>query len=232
MKQSDITNNIFLPPDNYVMIFDKHSGRFISEANWLEDAIPLDVYASASPKLKALADKIFDEVSKSIKIINRSRTKEALKTIIANLWQGKQMDASIRYSRNKNKWVRDSRYGKLFFTYKRFIPLIDTLEHLGYIEQKTGIYNRDKDFGRETRMWGTYKLWHNFTMFGLYTQEFINNPQQEELIILKDERKPKLPHQKKRPKPKKIGYRETKQTQKWREECRVSRFMRLSCHVS
>jgi hypothetical protein len=218
LKPTDITNKTYLPPDNYVMIWDKHSGRFISEANWLENAINLDVYASSSPKLKALVDKIFDEVSKSIKIINRSRTKEALKTIIANLWQGKQMDAPIRYSRNKNKWVRDSRYGKLFFTYNRFIPLIDTLEHLGYIDQKTGIYNRDKDFGRQTRMWGTYKLWHHFTMFGLYTQEFINNPQQEELIILKDERKPKLPHQKKRPKPKKIGYRETKQTQMWREE--------------
>ena len=215
---TDTTDKVFLPPDNYVMIWDKHSGRFLSEANWLKDAIPLDVYASTSPRLKALADKIFDEVSKSIKISNMARTKEALKTIIANLWLGKQIDAPINYSRNKNKWVRNSRYGKLFFTYKRFIPVIDALEDLGYIQQKTGIYNRDKHFGRETRMWGTYKLWHNFTIFGLYTQEFINNPQPEELIILKDKRKPKLPHQKNRPKPKKIGYIETKQTQKWRED--------------
>jgi len=217
-KRTDITNKTYLPPDNYVMIFDKHSGRFISEANWLEHAIPLDVYASASPRLKTLTNKIFSQISKSIKISNRSRTKDALKTIITNLWIGKQMDAPIHYSRNKNKWVRDSRYGKLFFTYKRFIPVIDALEDLGYIQQKTGIYNRDKHFGRETRMWGTYTLWHNFTMFGLYTQEFINNPQQEELVILKDKRKPKPPKQKNKPKPKKIGYIETKQTQKWREE--------------
>ena len=49
---------------------------------------------------------------------------EALKTIIANLWIGKQTDTPINYSRNKNKWVRNSRYGKLFFTYKRFIPVL------------------------------------------------------------------------------------------------------------
>jgi len=210
LKPTDITNNILLPPDNYVMIFDKHSGRFISEANWLENAINLDVYASSSPKLKALVDKIFDEVSKKIKVIKKSRIKDALRTIIANLWQGKQMDAPIRYSRNKNKWVRNSRYGKLFFTYNRFIPLIDTLEHLGYIDQKTGIYNRDKDFGRQTRMWGTYKLWHNFTMFGLYTQEFISNsqPEPEELIILKDNSKNKA----------QIAYRKTTQIQQWQKD--------------
>ncbi len=217
-NKTDNTKNLFLPPDNFVMRWDKHSGRFLSEKNWLEHAIPLDVYASASPKLKALVDKIFSQVSKSIKISNRSHTKEALKTIIANLWIGKQIDTPIHYSRNKNKWVRNSRYGKLFFTYKRFIPVIDALEDLGYIHQKRGIYNRDKDFGRETRMWGTYKLWHNFTTFGLYTQDFINNPQQEELIILKDKRKRKRPNQKNKPKPKKIGYRKTKQTQKWRED--------------
>ena len=207
MKQSDITNKTYLPPDNYVMIFDKHSGRFTSEANWLENAINLDVYGSVSPQLKALADKIFDEVSKKIKVIKKSRIKDALKTIIANLWQGKQMDAPIRYSRNKNKWVRNSRYGKLFFTYHRFIPVIDALEDLGYIHQKKGIYNSDKDFGRETRMWGTYKLWHHFTMFGLYTQEFISNsqPEPEELIILKDNSKNKT----------QIAYRKTTQIQQW-----------------
>ncbi|RZB31315.1 MAG: hypothetical protein SRB2_04840 [Desulfobacteraceae bacterium Eth-SRB2] len=208
MKQSDITDNLLLPPDNYVMIWDKHSGRFISERNWLEHAIPLDVYASASPRLKTLVDKIFSEVSKSIKISNMARTKEALKTIITNLWLGKQIDAPINYSRNKNKWVRNSRYGKLYFTYKRFIPVIDALEDLGYIHQKRGIYNIDKDFGRETRMWGTYKLWHNFTTFGLYTPTFFNKPRPEELIILKDNNKDKT----------KIGYRETKHIQQWRED--------------
>jgi len=218
MKQSDITNNIFLPPDNYVMTWNKYSGCFVSERNWLENSIDLNVYASSSLRIGALVNKVFDEVSNKIKISNRPRTKEAIKTIIVNLWIGKQMDAPIRYSRNKNKYVSDNRYGKLFFKYNRLIPVIDTLEDLGYIHQKRGVYNKEKSFGWQSRMWGTYKLWHNFTIFGLYTQEFINNPQQEELIILKDKRKPKLPNQKKRPKPKKIGYIETKQTQKWRED--------------
>ncbi|MEA1946320.1 MAG: hypothetical protein U9N83_03335, partial [Thermodesulfobacteriota bacterium] len=215
-KQFDIIDNLLLPPDNYVMIWDKYSSRFISERNWLENSIDLNVYASSSLRIGALVNKVFDEVSNKIKISNSPRTKEAIKTILINLWIGKQMDAPIRYSRNKNKYVSNNRYGKLFFKYNRLIPVIDTLEDLGYIHQKRGVYNRDKDFGRETRMWGTYKLWHNFTKYGLYTSEF-NKPQPEELIILKDKRKPKLPHQKNKPKPKKIGYRETKQTQLWRE---------------
>ena len=207
-RDTDTTDKVFLPPDNYVMTWNKYSRCFVSERNWLENSIDLNVYASSSLRIGALVNKVFDEVSNKIKISNRPRTKEAIKTIIVNLWIGKQMDAPIRYSRNKNKYVSDNRYGKLFFKYNRLIPVIDALEDLGYIHQKRGIYNKEKSFGWQSRMWGTYKLWHNFTTFGLYTPTFFNKPRPEELIILKDDNKDKT----------KIGYRETKHIQQWRED--------------
>ena len=109
-----------------------------------ENSIELTVYASDSLRLGLLANKVFNEVSKKIKISNKYRTKEAIKTILINLWIGKQMDAPIRYSRNKNNYVSDRRYGKLFFKYNRIIPVIDALEDLGYIHQKKGVYNKEK----------------------------------------------------------------------------------------
>ena len=204
-KPINTTDKVFLPPDNYVMTWDKYSGCFVSERNWLENSIELNVYASSSLRIGALVNKVFDEVSKIIKISNRPRTKEAIKTILINLWIGKQMDVPIRYSRNKNNYVSDNRYGKLFFKYNRLIPVIDALEDLGYIHQKRGVYNKEQNFGWQSRMWGTYKLWHNFTTYGLYTPMFFNKPHPEELIILKEKKA-------------KIGYRETKQTQQWRED--------------
>ena len=202
------TDKVFFPPDNYIMFWDRYSGCVVSEKNWLENAIELNVYASSSVRIGALVNRVFDEVSKKIKISNKSRTKEAIKTILINLWIGKQMDAPIRYSRNKNNYVSDSRYGKLFFKYSRLIPVIDALEDLGYIHKKTGVYNKEKSFGWQSRMWGTYKLWNDFTTYGLYTPTFFNKSNPEELIILKDKKEDKT----------KIGYRETKQTQQWRED--------------
>ena len=201
-------DKIFLPPDNYVMTWDRYSGCVISEKNWLENSIELNVYASSSLRIGALVNRVFDEVSKKIKVSNKSRTKEAIKTILINLWIGKQMDAPIRYSRNKNNYVSDRRYGKLFFKYSRLIPVIDALKDLGYIHQKRGVYNKEKKIGWQSRMWGTYKLWNNFTTYGLYSPTFFNKPHPEELIILKDKKEDKT----------KIGYRETKQTQQWRED--------------
>ena len=203
-----LSDKIFLPPDNYIMFWDRDSGYVVSEKNWLENSIELNVYASSSLRIGALVNRVFDEVSEKIKVSNKSRTKEAIKTILINLWIGKQMDEPIRYSRNKNNYVSDRRYGKLFFKYSRLIPVIDALKDLGYIHQKRGVYNKEKKLGWQSRMWGTYKLWHNFTTFGLYTPTFFNKPHPEELIVLKDKKEDKT----------KIGYRETKQTQQWRED--------------
>lgn len=207
-KPTDIPDKRFLPPDNYVKIWDKYSGHSLSEKNWLENAIKLDVYTSASPKLRALTNKLFNEISDKMKISKKSRAKQALKMVLINLWMGKQVDAPIRYSRNKNDYGNSRRYGKLYFQYNILLQIIDVLEELGYIHQKKGVFNSERNFGWQSKMWGTYKLWHQFTLFGLYTAGYIKTPQPEKLIILKDESISK---------PKEIKYPKTKKIRKLEE---------------
>ena len=90
------------------------------------------------------------------------RSKEALKTVLLNLELARRLNVPVRYARNKNWYSHDARYGKLHFKYGRLIPIIDGLEVLGYVQQKTGIFNQDKGFGRQSRMWGTDRLWRLF----------------------------------------------------------------------
>ena len=78
------------------------------------------------------------------------RSKEALKTVLLNLELARRLNVPVRYARNKNWYSHDARYGKLHFKYDRLIPIIDGLEALGYVQQKTGIFNQDKGFGRQT----------------------------------------------------------------------------------
>ena len=136
--------------------------------------------------------------------------------VLINLWIGNEIDSPIQYSRNKNKYSLNRKYGKLFFRYSMLTQVIDALEQRGYIHQKIGFMNRKINKGKETKMWGTYKLRYNFTKYGLYTSVF-KKPRPEEIIIL-TYRPKKPPKQKNKPKPIKIGYRETNQTKQWRDD--------------
>ncbi len=191
--------------------------------NWWEDALEFDVYNSKSILLRLMVDAIYNEIASVIKVQSPSRTKEVIKNVLINLWCSRLMDRPVRYSRDRNWYSSHRRYGKLFLKYERIIPVIDALEILGYIAQKAGISIPDKNFGRQTRMWGTYKLWSRFSDFDLMqTQTFFSKPEPEELIILHKEVKKKS---KKTGKVKKyqvpIGYTETRQTRKWREQQQV-----------
>jgi hypothetical protein len=136
------------------------------------------------------------------------RSKEALKTVLLNLEMARRLNVPVRYARNKNSYSHDARYGKLHFKYGRLIPIIDGLEALGYVQQKTGIFNQDKGFGRQSRMWGTDGLWRLFHKHGLIDADIIEVPEHDELIILRDGSEFK----------KAIGYAETAQTISMRED--------------
>ena len=178
----------------------------LPEADWLKDALFLNAYWSDSPEFRGIVDKVFDEVSGLIKISSPKRSRDALKTVLLNLWVSYLMGAPVRYSRRKNSYVRDSRYGQLFMKFDRLIPIIDALEQLGYINQQGGWQDRDTGVRRQTRMWGTRKLWHLFKRSGLMDRHIVLPPEPEELIILRDADK------------REIGYRETPQTRKQREQ--------------
>jgi len=180
-----------------------------NKKDWLEDAVPMDKALSSSKKLRQLVDTLFEEIKILIKVSSKSRQKEALKTIMMNLIRAHQLNRPVRYARDKNKYTRDRRYGKLYFKYDRLIPIIDAMEGLGYIEQSSFYFDHEKKGeGLQTRMWSTDKLWSLCQEYRLL-QAFPlvpELPEDEEIIILRDEDG------------KEIGYRETKQTRQMRED--------------
>ena len=186
------------------------NGMVSNQTNWFEHALDLEIYHSKSIGLRRLVNTIFKEIADTIKISNKKRSKDALKTVLINLWHGRLLDMPVKYSRDRSFYVRDNaRYKKLFFKYDRLIPIIDALEALGYIKQLNGMFIFDKGFGRQTRMWGTSKLWFAFTNnFITISKDLSYKPQPKELIILRDNTKHKN----------EIGYRRTKQIDRWRED--------------
>ena len=192
----------FSPPGNNL------SKTMPTQKDWLKDAAPMDAALSSSRRLRCLVDALFEEIAPLIKVSSKSRQKEALKTTLMNLIRAHQLDKPVRYSRDKNRYTKDRRYGKLHFKYDRLIPIINALEGLGYIEQSSFYFDHEKKEGLQTRMWGTAKLWtlcHEYRL--LQSFPIIPElPEQEEIIILRNEDKQD------------IGYRETSQTRKMREE--------------
>jgi hypothetical protein len=182
--------------------------EFERAKNWLESAIPMDVLTAESSSLRDAIGALFDELLGIVFVSNSERSKESLKTVLLNLELARRLNVPVRYSRNKNWYSHDARYGKLHFKYDRLIPIIDELELLGYVQQKTGIFNQDKGFGRQTRMWGTEQLWRLFDKHELLGTDIIEVPKEEDLIILRDGSMLKT----------EIGYAETPATISMRED--------------
>ena len=124
--------------------------------NKLEKAISFDSHITSHyPVCNDLTERIFAELSNHRRLKNKTRAKQTLKQVIINLWISYRTGLPIRYSRNRNDYTDHERYGKLHIKYKRLIPIIDSLEQLGYIEQKIGFFDRSKNLGRQTRMYPT-----------------------------------------------------------------------------
>jgi hypothetical protein len=155
------------------------------DENWLEDAPPLTVFTSSCPKIRSLVNDLFDEATAVVVANNGHRIKETIKTVVLNLWRARRMDMPVRYSRKKSHYTRHRRYGRFHFKYRRLVQVIDALDALGYVEQKHGFFAREKNLGRQTRMWGTDRLWALFEHHQVIGTDFIQVPEPEELIILR-----------------------------------------------
>ncbi len=79
----------------------------LPEADWLKEALFLNVYWSDSPEFRDIVDKVFGEVLGKKKISSPKRSRDALKTVLLNLWVSYLMGAPVRYSRRKNNYTRD-----------------------------------------------------------------------------------------------------------------------------
>ncbi len=183
-------------------------GSVCDQNEWLEDAMLFNVFASRSARLRGLVDSIYSEVATQIRVSNKAKTKEVIKTVLINLWFARFMGKPLRYSRDRSAYGHHRRYGKIFLKYDRVIPVIDAMGHLGYIEQKQGFWVSDKEFGRQSRMWSTPKLWRHFMRYKLREPDFFNVQRPEDVIIQRDGSRHKT----------EVGYVNTRPIQRQREQ--------------
>jgi hypothetical protein len=175
---------------------------------WLENALLLNPYLSDSEAVRNLVNAMMEDVSRVITISSHKRSYDALKAILLTLWVSHLVGTPVRYSRRKNDYVRDARYGQVYFKYDRIIPLIDALESRGFIKQRLGWSDDRSGIGRQTRMWGTVKLWNRFRRFSIEDHSAVLPPERDEVIILRDEDR-------------EITYRDTLAIREQREQLRA-----------
>ena len=181
-----INRPMLLPHSLGHQVLSDYIGLLHGPENWLEDAVPLNVYGSKSRRMRGLVNRVYEEVATVIKVSNKGKTKDAIKTVLINLWFAKFMGKPVRYSRDRSAYKKDRRYGQLFFKYDRMVPAIDALERLGYIQQANGFYVSDEGHGRQSRMWATPRLWQHFFTHRLREPDFFHVKRPEEVIILRD----------------------------------------------
>lgn len=110
-------------------------------------------------------DAIWGEVlacraERNIQVRKAARIKRFLDALILDLWVASIYEENPwrSVSRDKGAYQKETRYRKLFFKYDLFIPLLDDLIGLGYVEQKIGFYNTTTGQGVRTRIKATDKL--------------------------------------------------------------------------
>ena len=199
-----------------------------NQGAWLNNALELDVFNSKDEKLKTLTHNLFAEIKETSSKIFKSpdRAKQSLKMLLINLWISNLMGVPVRYSRSRNDYVHDARYGQLFFKFDTLIPIIDILKELGYIEQKIGRSKyEDKSSGFHTRMWANFTLIGLFIKYQLITLSFFYKPEPKELIILNREVEVKRKDNIAKVKTKKVEtkYTDTNQIRQMRKDLEIYR---------
>ena len=191
------------------IILSKEAENLHKQKEWLQNALSMDAYNSSSNNLRSLVKLLFCEmVTKTgLKVKSPDRGKQALKTVLINLWLSNLLGMPVRYSRDKNAYSHNRKYGKLYFKYHTLLPVIDALLTLEYIEEKKGrSFYENKKRGHQTRMWPAVLLIQLFIEHQLISPNFIQKPEPEELIIKKDKNK------------KLVGYREDKNIHQMRKD--------------
>lgn len=189
-----------------IPLFRKIIATVTGSSAWLIDAMPLKIYRSKDKRVRQLVNEIYSEIIQHTDVQTPAKTKEAVKTVLINLWMGAFFNRPTRYSRNRNDYKSGKRYALLFMKFDRLIPVIDALNDLGYINHRKGFWVLDKKFGRQSRMWAKEDLLKRFEDVGLCDYGFFTDDRPKDPIILKDSNK------------RKIQYVDDRKTNKWREQ--------------
>lgn len=155
-------------------------------SRWYRKSFQLNVRHGKSYRLQKLLDFMMKELATVVPMSSPRRTRLVLETAMLNLLESWIADLPVNYSRNKNTYTERCMTNEGFFTYARVIPVINGLKRLGYIHERGGIRFSDSDYNKETRMWGTPKLWATFEYFSLINLKFASLKKPEEVIILRN----------------------------------------------
>lgn len=157
----------------------------------LKEARPLQVHRKTDyPPMQT--DSIWGEVvalrkgeSPPRQIRKAARIKRFLDALILDLWVSATYEENPwrGVARDKSAYQKETRYRKLFFKYDLFVPLLDDLIELGYVEQKLG----NEALGYRTRIKATPKLLDGCTSWDIAHIYRATDVPEEETIIRKDE---------------------------------------------
>src|SRR5690348_264742 len=172
------------------------SGNESSLMNQLQEAIPIQVhrktdYPPMADQLKAVfSELVFFRESRHQQIRKAGRVRQHLDAVILDLWVAANY-SKIPYraiSRNRNDYVKETRYRKLFFKVDILMGVIDDLVELGHIEQIKGFHDRRSGTGYQTRIKASDKLLNFLDSFDI--TKIVRNPDapEEETVIKKDEK--------------------------------------------
>ena len=157
---------------------------------WFSDAKDLDVYHNSGiAEFKALKDRVFDEICHRVCVYKKKTAKDTLRMILLNLWLADLCDCPVMYSRSPNRYSHDSRYKLLFFKFNLVLKIMDTLEAMGFIRQRTGYFNKEDRVKRRTRAYATGPLIDLFDEYLPTDFGIVHRDPPSEIIQLKNTEK-------------------------------------------
>jgi hypothetical protein len=136
-----------------ILSFDKDCEGF-----WLNLAIFLRPKRRLSKKRM---EPILNKLMKVLKIkgYKLNLRKEALNSILANLFLANLIGIPIKYYKKAEGYSYLKKYKYAFFTRKIILPIIISLEQKGYISEKAGYHSKDNPNNRKLpRIWARPKL--------------------------------------------------------------------------
>ncbi len=161
---------------------------------FFENAIELDTrLISDYPEVVALANNLFPKIvdrdESRVKTKKEEyKSKETLKIILINLIYANELEVAVKYSRRKLSYSKNRRYNKIYFRYDRVIPIINSLEKLGLIENWKGFLDRERGIGRESRMAASDVLLNLFHDYNIPLIGYVGReaPDAKDFVQLRD----------------------------------------------
>ncbi len=159
-------------------------------------AIPFQVHRKTDyPSMNSQLAAIYSELAQLRKtnkqqLRKADRVKKHLDALILDLWiAANYYESPLRMiSLNRNNYLNETRYRKIYLKYDLFKGVLDDLVSLGYVDKSKYFFSRANGKSFQTRIKASDKLL-NFLDFDINQIERNPEAPEEEVIIKRDENK-------------------------------------------